>query len=186
MITRITCILAILTACCGWASWQLKQELDVRTRELDEAAAVRQGLETALADLRRAAARSDEAALAAARKADELADRARTLDKRLREALRRETTFELDSPLPAALSLALCQRWQAAAGRAEAEPPPGALDRGRADTASVRDIPTEFCAPWADLTLRDALEWLGLLLDHAGAERIDKAGVRDWAEHTAQ
>ncbi len=186
MMARIAFILVVLNVCCGWATWQLKQTLDVRTRELDEAVAIRQGLEAALVDLRSEAARSDEAALAAARKADALAVRARTLDKQLREALRHETRLDLDTPLPAALSLALCLRWQAAAGRTETTSDPGKPNRERADTAFDDDTSAVFCDPWTDLTLRDALEWLGLLLDHAGAERIDKAGLRDWAECTAQ
>lgn len=111
----------------------------------------------------------------AAEQSERMTTRARTLERRLREAMNGEADF--DRVLSRNVTDALCLRYRSAAGVYGGDP---AIAAGRTH-AGTSDPVAGQCAHWAGMTLRDAVEWAGLLLDHAGLERLDKQALREWA-----
>lgn len=68
---------------------------------------------------------------------------------------------------------------------------PGTTLPGEATSAMARvaqDVgPSDICRNWrGKLTLGDTVEWAGLLLDHAGLERLDKEAIREWATQSGR
>lgn len=119
---------------------------------------------------------ADQAAvLRSAQAVDRLEVKARALDHKLREAMHAEADF--DRVLSRGVTDALCLRYSAASGKTGGDP---ACSAGCADAGKTHP-PAAGCDAWAGLTIRDAVVWVGLLLDHAGAERLDKAALRSWA-----
>lgn len=169
---------------------RLEQAGRDKDRFIGEVTAANAGLTAALDQMADSARRTDELLTEHADKNDELHRKTRSLEKRLREAIRHETIVALDDPLPPDAAYALCLRWRAAAGLAN--PPagntPALPDAGTNNTPARNTAPPPTtpgttqnpCAGWEKITLRDILEWSGSLLDHAGAERLDKAALREW------
>lgn len=152
-----------------------------KDRVIGEVTAANTVLSAALDGALERAHKNDALLAAHAGTIEAAAMRARRLERQLREALAHETTFDLDAPLPRAAADAFCLRWLSASGYLSGDHQgyaAGVVAPGTGDTAAGGG--PAFCAGWDTVTYRDALEWAGLLLDHAGAERIDKAGVRGW------
>lgn len=169
---------------------RLEQAGRDKDRHIGEVTAANAGLAAALDQMADSARRTGQLLAEHAGKNDELHLKTRSLEKRLREAMRHETVVALDDPLPSDAAYALCLRWRAAAGLAgpAAGYPPAHPDAGKNNTPArnTANSPAEPgnenpCAEWQHITLRDVLEWSGSLLDHAGAERLDKAALREWA-----
>lgn len=180
--------LFILGGLIGFIAWQdghIKKQattISEQSRHIGELEAANAGLASVLDAMKAARDRDNAVIKATAHEADKLTAEARILERRLKEALRHATTLDLDAPLPADAALALCLRYRAARGLGDQ----GAEGSSAGGTDAGKDYPAAaFCDDWRRVTLRDALEWLGLLLDHAGAERIDKAGLRKWAQPQA-
>ena len=140
-------------------------------------------------ELRESRERDDTLVTDTAEKIDKLTTRIQSLDRRTQEALRNAPNLTLDSLLPAAAADALCLQWHEASGRSGAS-----AANHPASTASSADARTPHtaatgsgtdpdCRGWRRMTVRDAVEWNGLLLRHAGLEREDKATLRQWAAH---
>lgn len=110
-----------------------------------------------------------------AAKVDGLEAGSRRLDNKLKEALANAPSYKADFSYGPDVTYLFCLRWLSASGRLAADyhgyPAPGA-DQGAADPVAA------FCAAWPDLTADDSLTWLGLLLDHAGKERLYKEALR--------
>lgn len=87
--------------------------------------------------------------------------------------------FSLDARLPADVTDALCMRWKAAAGHSGAAGGNAGDVSGRVEPGSPDTGPQD-CKRWRKLTVRDAIEYIADLLDHAGLVRLDKAGMRAW------
>ena len=157
--------------------WQLKRERDALTRgnaALLEASRLQAG---ELLLLRRARESVGRAAALAARENRRLAERARCLEHQLEEAISNDQNFNY--PVPDRVALDLCRLWHAASGR-------GADNAAAAPAAAAGGAthpPAAACADWLGgrLTLADLTRWLALLLEHAGAQRADKAALRAWS-----
>lgn len=125
-----------------------------------------------------------------------LATTNRSLEAQLQEALKdaekkepsicpstSKPKLSLDALLPFGATDALCLRWQAASGRTIStghnQGDPAGSIYARASDTSATD-----CSRWRGLTVRGVIEYVGDLIDHAGADRLDKAGIRAWAIHT--
>lgn len=155
----------------------LADEAEQQSRRLSEATVVNAGLAQSVETLRRIRETDQLVVVQAAEQSQRMTARARSLEHQLREAMHGEADF--DRVLSRGVTDALCLRWQAASGLADAGDPgtaAGRADAGTGDSAAVA------CDGWAGLTVRDAVEWAGLLLDHAGFERTDKAALRQWAQ----
>lgn len=136
----------------------------------------------ALDALRAESAFADEAARGAARENDKLRGALRGLQHTLREAARHETV--LDSRVHPDVADALRMQWQTASGDASGYcscGPSGVVD-ARKNAAVAAGGDCAVCDSWRGLTYGDVVEWTGLLLEHAGLERNDKAALRSWAE----
>ena len=174
-------ILSALLAFIFWQDRQIKrQEATIRTQaeNIGVLQTANASLASALKEAGEAKDRDNALVAEAAQKIDTLTARARLLDRRLKEALRDDQALSLDAPLPSGVTVALCLRYRAARGLGDAGPQgnaPAGPDAGE------NHSPAPACGDWGAVTLRDALEWTGLLLDHAGAERLDKAALRSWA-----
>jgi hypothetical protein len=177
-------LIIVLAGCVGLA-WELSGAKSALERSLKNegvlyAANVAQN--ATISELRAAKKRDDALVSGTADKIDELTTRIQGLDRRTREALK-NAELTLDSLLPVAAADALCLQWNAASGHRiaySAGDPPGGAD------ARAGDPQTPDCRRWRKLTVRDAVEWNGLLLDHAGREREDKAALRSWAEKAGE
>ena len=179
----------VLGGLLGFITWQnshIKKQAGIiaeQDRHIGVVESANAGLAEALATMEEGRNRDNALIEASAQETDKFAAEARTLERRLREALRHATILNLDAPLPADAALALCLRYRAARGlgvESAERSAAGGPDAGKDHSAA------SFCAAWRRVTLRDALEWVGLLLDHAGAERIDKAALRQWAQPLPQ
>ncbi|MCL1888995.1 MAG: hypothetical protein FWF99_00625 [Desulfovibrionaceae bacterium] len=190
MITRICSFLfsgkgAILPllALAG-AAWGLFQHQAGRIRDLSEQTALlsfnNSSLAMSNAALREAGQRDGRLLAEAADRAAKYAELNKTLDHRLNKALQdaKNTKADYSFQLSDDLTDALCLRWFAASGKAGADffPAPGAFAAGETHP------PAAGCAAWRGrVNLGEALLWTGLLLEHAGQERLDKAALREWA-----
>jgi hypothetical protein len=169
--------------------------IEAQGRAIGELSAANAAQNATIGELRAGKGRDDALVADTAGRIDRLATRLGTLDRRLQEALRDERNLALDAVLPAGAADALCLQWRAASGRPAADGHAG--DQGNAPAgaaARAADTPAAGragdggngtaagCAGWRAMTLRDAVEWNGLLLRHAGKEREDKAALRAWAE----
>lgn len=164
--------IAVLLVVC-WVLYQSGQ----RTREeLGRVKADLELAESALEQLRRFRASEAELVADSAEEQERLTVKNRKLEWQLREALK-NANFDLDTVLPGAVADALCLRWRVASGFGGGVDAAGGADAGAGHTVAA------VCAGWrGKLTLGDVVEWAGLLLDHAGAERVDKAALRRWSE----
>jgi hypothetical protein len=175
-------VLAVLLTFVAWQDRQIKrQEETIRTQAEDIGIlhAANASLDAALGKAKAARDRDNALVAEAAQKIDTLTARARLLDRRLKEALRDDQEdLSLDAPLPPGVSAALCLRYRAARGLGDSSPQG---DSSGCAAAGTDHSPTAACGGWEAVTLRDALEWIGPLLDHAGAERLDKEALRVWA-----
>lgn len=175
-------LLAIIGGVLGWQSAKITRQEAIIAEQYEhigEVTAANAGLAVSIKALQTFRAADDSLILEAARKADDLADVSRNLDRRLKEAMRHAKTINFDAPMPVAVTDALCLRYLAASGRGTAD--------HQGDAASGTDTGTGYtpatrCDGWRGLTARQAAEWLGLMIDHAGKERLDKAALRDWAQ----
>ena len=165
-----------------------------KDRHIGEVKAANAGLQTALSEMTATASRSGKLLVEHADRTEQLHLKTRTLERQLREAMRDEKTVDLDAPLPPDAAFALCLRWYAAstsdAGSVTGNTPADS-DAGKSNPQTgipeIWHVPDPFgagnpCAGWENVSTRDALEWAGTLLDHAGAERLDKAALREWAQ----
>ena len=183
MAGRVGIVLAALALVTGVFVWQrhtinvLSDEVEQQARRLGEVTAVNAGLAHSLEIMRQGRAADNLIVAQAAEQSERMTARARTLEHQLREALHAEADF--NRVLSRGVTDALCLRWRAASGRGGAGDPGDAA--GRAD-AGTDDSVAGQCGHWAGMTVRDAVEWAGLLLDHAGFERTDKAALRQWAQ----
>ena len=174
-------ILSALLACIFWQDRQIKRQaatIQTQAENIGVLQTANASLSSALADAKAAKDRYNALVAEAAQKIDTLAAHARLLYRRLKEALRDAQALSLDAPLPAGVIVALCLRYRAARGLGDAitqRDSPAGPDAGKDHS------PASACGDWEAVTLRDTLEWVGLLLDHAGAERLDKAAMRAWA-----
>lgn len=128
-------------------------------------------------ELRVSKERDDALVSGTAEKIDTLAARIRNLDRRTQEALRNAPNLTLDSLLPPVAADALCLQWHEASGRIPANT---AGDAAAGPDAGTSHTVAADCGRWRTMTVRDAVEWNGLLLRHAGLERLDKAALREW------
>lgn len=113
---------------------------------------------------------------------DSQAAQSRVLAAKLQEALSHEKIAAVTTVLSDPVSDALCLRLQAARGALAAGGDNGAgtgsLHNGAPDTGAAPLAGD--CAAWRGrLTVGAVMEWAGALLDHAGAERLDKAALRE-------
>lgn len=154
------------------------EHAETQARRIAEVTAVNAGLEVTVKAMHESRERDALITEATLTSVDSLNTNARTLRAQLQEALRHAKTVDMDAPLPVAATDALCLRYLAARGES-----PGAVAGNTAGSAHARAAHTlaAACGSWRGVTLRDVVEWSGLLLDHAGAERLDKAGLRRWA-----
>ena len=179
----------------GAISWQantiarLETEGRGKDRVIGEVTAANDALAAVLDEIRETHRKNEELLEGHAARTEAAQREARALERRLREALGHESAFTLDDPLPRAVADALCLRHLAASGH-PAGPnqgsASGAADAGEGHTASPRDgagsgRSATPCGEWRTVTYRDALEWTGLLLDHARLERADKEALRAWS-----
>lgn len=154
----------------------LQQKIDAQARHIGEVEAANAGLVLSLETLEAARQREQHSINQTAKRARNLEAHAKKLEHQLQEALRDATQLSLDSPLPLPVLDAFCLRWRAASGYSEDDtrnPTPPA-DAGKTHPYAP------YCADWQRVSLRDVLDWTGLLLDHAGLERLDKQGLREW------
>jgi len=131
-----------------------------------------------ITELRASKKRDDDLVAGTAEKIDKLATRIQGLDRRMQEALRNAPNLTIDSLLPPDAVDALCLQWHEASGLLSSNHPrnsSGGVDARTADSVAFD------CGRWRRITVRDAVEWNGLLLRHAGLEREDKAALRQWA-----
>lgn len=181
--TRYIAIAAVL-AIAGFFWWQQhtitgqRAALQLKDARIAEVTAANVGLEVAMEAMHEARERDALITEATLTSVDTLNTNARTLRAQLQEALRHAQTVDMDAPLPAAAADALCLRYLAARGQS---PDAVAGDAAIGAHAGAAHSLAAACGPWRVVTLRDVVEWAGLLLDHAGAERLDKAGLRRWA-----
>ena len=180
--TKYTAMLLLAALAAGGLLWQrhtinvLADTAEQQARRLGEVTVVAAGLAKNLETMRQGRAADNLVVKQAAEQSDRMTARARTLERQLREALGDEADF--DRVLSRGVTDALCLRWRAASGRSGEDNPgnaAGGADAGTGDSAAGQ------CVHWAGMTVRDAVEWVGLLLDHAGLERLDKAALREWA-----
>ena len=177
----------------GIISWQhgaierLEAAGEAKDREIGEVTAANAVLGSALDALREIAARNDALLADHAGEIEAAGARARGLERQLREALKHEATFDLDTPLPAAVADALCMRWLSVSGYLAGDRAgyaAGSPDAGTGDSVAARasvESAGAGCEGWRVVTWRQVMEWSGLLADHAGLERMDKAALRGWA-----
>jgi hypothetical protein len=106
------------------------------------------------------------------------------LQRKLREATKHET--KLDAVIAPGIADALCVQYAAASGyavRSDTHDAAGTHDAGADDTAAGwRYVAALDCSAWRTLTYGHLLEWAGELQRHAGFERVDKNGLRLWAD----
>ena len=179
--TIFAAVAATFALCLWWQGRTIAAQAEriaVQDRHIGEVTAANAGLEAALAAREATRLRAETLLAEHAGKAESASARARTLERRLTEALSHAKTLDLDQPLPADAAFALCLRYRAARGLAPAD---SEGDASAAAAARAGDSAAALCGGWRQLTPRQALDWLGLLLDHAGAERLDKAALREWA-----
>lgn len=180
---RYIAIAAVL-AIAGFFWWQqstiVEQRASMQRKDerIAEVTAANAGLEATVQAMHEARERDAQITEATLTSVDSLNTNARTLRAQLQEALRHAKTVDMDAPLPAAAADALCLRYLAARGQSSDAV---AGDAAASAHARATDTFAAACGPWRVVTLRDVVEWAGLLLDHAGAERLDKAGLRRWA-----
>lgn len=112
---------------------------------------------------------------------DSLAAQNRILSHQLSEAINHEKPATVNTILSDDVSRSLCLRLRAASGLLTARAD-SAASAGGADTRAAHPGSNTFadCAEWQGrLTVGAVVEWSGALLDHAGAERLDKAALRE-------
>lgn len=177
-------LLVIATAVGGYIH---SQDARLRTQEktiaeqgksIGELSAANAAQSATITELRASKKRDDDLVTGTAEKIDKLATRIQSLDRRTQEALRNAPNLTIDSLLPAAAADALCLQWHEASGRLSTDYPGNAA--GGADARAANSVAPD-CGRWRRMTVRDAVEWNGLLLRHAGLEREDKAALRQWA-----
>lgn len=147
-------------------------------KSIGELSAANAAQSATITELRASKKRDDDLVAGTAEKLDKLATRIQSLDRRTQEALRNAPNLTIDSLLPPAAADALCLQWHEASGRLAADYPGNAA--GGADARAANSVAPD-CGRWRRMTVRDAVEWNGLLLRHAGLEREDKAALRQWA-----
>ena len=157
------------------ALWWQHQVVCDQAEQIGEVTIANAALSQSLETMRKGREADNMVVKQAAEQADRMTATARTLERQLQGAMHGEVDF--DRVLSRGVTDALCLRWQSASGVYGGDPGDAA---GRTH-AGKSDSPAPGCAEWAGLTLRDVVEWSGLLLDHAGLERGDKAGLRAWA-----
>lgn len=182
--SRPALVLLVFLAAAAAALWWQKSTIDglnesaaAQARSMAEVKAANAGLGAALQymeDARQWDALVTESTLASV---DSLNSNARALRSQLQEALAHAKTVEMDAPLPAAATDALCLRYLAARGQS---PDRTQTDAAGGAAARAAYPPAHLCDAWRGVTLRHVVDWAGLLLDHAGAERLDKVGLREW------
>ena len=184
---RVGTVLAALALIAGVFFWQrhtinvLAEESEQQARRTGELTVVNAGLAHNLERLAAARAADNLVVKQAAEQSERMAARARGLERKLREALRDEADF--DRVLSRGVTDALCLRYRSAAGTSgvsgdDPDDSAGRIDAGASDSAASGNN----CEQWHGLMVRDVVEWAGLLLDHAGMERLDKAALRQWAQ----
>ena len=156
----------------------LFREYSSSREEVAALASAKEQVDAALALTLRERAVETRVSIDAAVTEEKLREAGRDYDRRLKEAMKNVKQMDLDTVLDPGVIAALCLRWRSAGGRgvaASQDVSSGSAHEGKSDPLASG------CEGWSRLTLRDVVEWTGLLLDHAGAERIDKSGLRDWA-----
>lgn len=188
--SRLSLVLTVLLAAAAALLWwnhstleRMSQRAETLARSIAEVKAENAGLSQALFDTDEARQRDTLITETTLASVDSLTSNARALRNQLQEALTHAKTVEMDAPLPIAATDALCLRYLAARGQS--------LDRNQTDAARGPDAreayPSAYlCDAWREVTLRHVVDWAGLLLDHAGAERLDKAGLREWTRQVEQ
>lgn len=182
--SRLSLVLAVLLAAAAALLWwnhstleRMSQRAETLARSISEVKAENAGLSQALLDMDEARQRDTLIIETTLASVDSLTSNARALRSQLQEALAHAKTVEMDAPLPAAATDALCLRYLAARGQS---PDRTQTDAARGAAARAAYPPANLCEAWRGVTLRHVVDWAGLLLDHAGAERLDKAGLREW------
>ena len=170
--------MALMAAIC----WQRGAMISQASR-LEQAQAANVSLSKSIGQLRAAREADNLIIVQAAGQSDRMMARARDLELKLREAMNHEADF--DRLLSRNVTDALCLRWIAASGAngGDSGDAPGRVDAGTAHTAAGQ---SDDCKNWTGMSVRDAVEWTGLLLDHAGLERLDKAALRQWTRRNAK
>ena len=160
------------------------ERLEFQAEQLGELRMANAWQDETITELRESKERDDSLVADTAEKLDKLATRIQSLDRRTQEALRNAPNLTVDSLLPPAAADAFCLQWHEASGRLIPDHPgnaSGGVDARAGDTASAgRGTPAGLaeaappdCSDWRKMTVRDAVEWNGLLLRHAGLERED-------------
>lgn len=171
----ILSLLAVL-ALTALASWRQHGVIRDQERQLGELTVAHAALARNLDSLRAARAADDRIVSETASRAEAMTNKARVLERKLREAARHEADF--DRRLSRHVTDALCLRWLSASGAHGGD----FRDAAGNAHAETHDPAAAGCDSWAGMTVRDAVEWSGLLLDHAGLERLDKEALRQWLQ----
>jgi len=157
------------------------RRMEIQAERLGELHMANAAQNATIRELRDTKKRDDALVADTAEKLDKLATRIQSLDCKTQEALRNAPNLTLDSVLPAAAADAFCLQWHEASGLGAADYPgnaAGGTDARTADSAAAKGGAGIDCRGWRKMTVRDAVEWNGLLLRHAGLERGDKAALR--------
>ena len=153
--------------------------VETQARRIAEVTAANAGLEATVQAMHEARERDAQITEATLTSVDSLNTNASTLRAQLQEALRHAKTVDMDAPLPVAATDALCLRYLAARGES-----PGTVAGNTAGGAHARAVNSlaAACGSWRGVTLRDVVEWSGLLLVFACADGLDKVWLR-WLAH---
>ena len=157
----------------GGVKWGVEKLVQYRT-ELAQQSIVVEELNQSLATLHDSIAKDANLVAEVMQDNERLTASGRVLENKLKKTMQNETTLDFDTLLSRDTSLAFCLRYQNARDQGNKRTAAKGVNAGKADTLATK------CAEW-QLTLGDIFEWTGLLLDHAGLESRDKAGLREWA-----
>ena len=176
----VACIIAGLCAVIFWQRGSMRDQ----TGRMAKIEVERDSLSQSVERLRALQEADKMVVVQSAEQAERMASRAKMAEYRLQEALHAEV--DADRVLSRGITDALCLRYGAASGANGGDPDcsAGCADAGKSHTAAAGSTVPANCNAWAGLRVRDVLEWSGLLLDHAGLERIDKAAIRGWVRRT--
>ena len=169
--------LVAIIAVLGWLLSHTSDKLGERERELGEMAVANVIANIALAESKVEAARKDDAVANAAKKQRVSDAKATAAAHKLTEALHNEKATAYTG-LSDDIVMSLCLRYYTARGDSHHKPgqPASSPDARKGNT------PASQCDKWRGMTVGNVVVWTGYLLDHAGAERIDKEGIREWVE----
>lgn len=191
--------LMLLALFAAWQWYRLSGMEQEQQRLHEELGAARESLATAEAEraaavalaaaIREDAAQTSALMLETLQGQDTMVAQIDVLENQLKEALRHDPSqpapraLTLDDFLPRAAADALCLQYHQAAGTADAAADQAPAAAGAA--AGADHTPAPDCGRWRRVSLREAVEWTGALLRHAGLERTDKAALRRWQAQAA-